>query len=227
MFLVASLTKPVVAMAALLLVERGQISLSDRVVDLIPEFETSSKRAITLRHLLTHTSGLPDMLPNNRALREANSPRSSFLEGTCAVMLDFAPGHGVQYQSMGFVLLGEIIRRVSGRPCGEFVRSEIFEPLEMSDSVLGVPDDWYEGTPPKMARMAGIQVPADQQQGTHWNWNSRYWQQLGAPWGGMISTPTDLAKFGLMMLTGARGRRWPAGGADHPAGNGQSTAGVS
>ncbi|MGD9856551.1 MAG: serine hydrolase domain-containing protein, partial [Planctomycetaceae bacterium] len=104
-YLVASLTKPFVAMAVMMLVEQGRLALNERVVDLIPEFDAPPKRPMTVRHLLTHTSGLPDMLPNNRRLRETNSPLSSFLAGTLAVTLDFPPGRGVQYQSKGFVLL--------------------------------------------------------------------------------------------------------------------------
>ena len=64
-FLVASITKPIVATAALQLIERGQLTLADRVVDFIPEFGCEGKYGVELRHLLTHTSGLPDMLPDN------------------------------------------------------------------------------------------------------------------------------------------------------------------
>ena len=64
-FLVASVTKPVTAAAVMLLVERGQLLLSDRVADYLPEFGNRGKEAIRVRHLLTHTSGLPDMLPDN------------------------------------------------------------------------------------------------------------------------------------------------------------------
>ena len=203
-FLVASLTKPVVAMAVLMLVERGQLALTDRVVDFIPEFNAPAKRNVTIRNLLTHSSGLPDMLPNNRSLRRSQSRLASFCEGTCAVTLDFPPGHGVQYQSMGFVLLAEIIGRVSGHNCSEFITRELLEPLGMKDSLLGTPDHWYDSEPELTQRVAEIRVPPEQQEGSDWNWNSRYWQQLGAPWGGLLSTPADLASFCGMMLNGGR-----------------------
>lgn len=199
-FLVASITKPVVALAALRLVERGQIALNDRVVDLLPEFASAPRRTMTVRNLLTHTSGLPDMLPNNRQLRQANSPLSAFFEGTCAVTLDFPPGHGVQYQSMGFVLLAELIARASGVACRQYVQQEVLDSLGMLDSALGAPDEWFSGKTPQIERLAEVQVPEDQQDGDTWNWNSRYWRQFGAPWGGLLSTADDVARLCQSML---------------------------
>src|SRR5262245_24048335 len=64
-FLVASVTKPVTAAALMLLVERGKLQISDRVADHLPEFGKRGKEAVRVHHLLTHTSGLPDMLPEN------------------------------------------------------------------------------------------------------------------------------------------------------------------
>jgi CubicO group peptidase (beta-lactamase class C family) len=198
-FLVASITKPIVASAALILVERGQLVLSDKVVDYIPEFGRNGKNGIRIRHLVTHTSGLPDMLPNNVELREAGSPLSAFVEGTCDCELDFPPGKGSKYQSMGLAILGEIIQRVSGVPCAEFVRREIFEPLGMRDSHLGLPDAWFDKQPRLANRVPQIRIPVEQE-GKAWNWNERYWLQLGAPWGGLVTTACDLARFCQMML---------------------------
>lgn len=198
-FLSASITKPIVGMAAMLLVERGEISLGDHVSEYIPQFGESSKRGITIRHLLTHTSGLPDMLPDNRALRVAKSPLSRFVEGTCQVALDFPPGRGVQYQSMGFVLLAAIIEKVTRATLPAFLNKEFFVPLEMRDTALGAPDEWFQ-LGGKAERLATVNVPEEQQGGEAWNWNSRYWLQLGAPWGGLLTTTSDLIRFGQMML---------------------------
>ncbi len=199
MFLVASITKPIVASAALLLVERGLLTLSGKVTDYIPEFGKNGKNTVRIRHLLTHTSGLPDMLPDNVDLRIKHAPLSAFVEGTCDVALDFPAGFGVRYQSMGFAILGEIIQRASGVPCADFVRRELFEPLGMVDSWLGLPDDAFDGDSPAVDRVSEVLV-SDEMVGADWNWNGRYWQQLGAPWGGLITTTTDLARFCQMML---------------------------
>ncbi len=201
-FLVASITKPIVASAALLLAERGLLTLSDKVIDYVPEFGRNGKNGVRIRHLLTHSSGLPDMLPNNVELRRQHAPLSAFVDGTCDVELDFAPGRGVGYQSMGIAILGEVIARLTGMSCADFVRREIFEPLGMTDSWLGLPEHCFEADSSGTSfvdRVVEINVP-DEQVGQDWNWNSRYWRMLGAPWGGLLTTPADLARFCQMML---------------------------
>jgi CubicO group peptidase (beta-lactamase class C family) len=202
-FLVASITKPIVAMGALLLVERGLLSLDDRVCEIVAQFRGRGKYGVTVRHLLTHSSGLPDMLPQNRELRESHASLDEFVAGTCAAEMGFPPGRGVRYQSMGFGLLGEIIRTISGRTCSDFLRTEIFQPLWMNDTSLGAPDKWYDPANGRAARIAEIRVPEDQRDAaSDWGWNSRYWRGLGAPWGGVLSTPRDLARFAQAMLSG-------------------------
>ncbi len=164
-FLIASITKPIVGCAALMLAERGLLTLSDKVIEFIPEAGRNGKNGMRLRNLLTHTSGLPDMLENNVALREANAPLLSFVEGTCECDLEFPVGRDVKYQSMGFALLGEIIHRVSGTNCADFVRKEIFEPLCMSDSWLGLPDAWFDDPSLGTDRLAEIRIPKEQSRG--------------------------------------------------------------
>lgn len=201
-FLIASITKPIVATAALALVERGQLALGDRVSEIIPEFAGSGRYPVTVRHLMTHTSGLPDMLENNVELREANAPLSAFVEGVCRVTPEFEPGTRVRYQSMGFALLGEIVARIDGRSCAEFLRDEVFLPLGMHDTALGAPENWFAGGKPVADRIAEIRLPQHQSSESTWNWNSRYWRSLGVPWGGLLTTPADLARFARMMLAG-------------------------
>jgi CubicO group peptidase (beta-lactamase class C family) len=203
-FLIASITKPIVATGALILVERGLVALDDRVEEYVPAFGREGKHAVTIRHLLTHTSGLPDMLSDNFELRAAHAPLSEFVAGTCAAKLDFLPGRGVQYQSMGFAMLGEIIQQVSGKTCAQFLDEEVFRPLEMHDTALGAPASWFEGQQPKVERIVEVSIPEDSgmshASAQSWNWNSRYWRRLGAPWGGLLTTPADLSRFGQMLL---------------------------
>lgn len=199
-FLIASITKPIVAMGAMLLIERGQLTLNDRVTDYIPEFGKKGKYGTTIRNLLTHTSGLPDMLPNNAELRKQNAPLSTFVSETCAITPDFPPGRSVQYQSMGIAVLAAIMEQITGLSCAEFLKREFFEPLGMHDTSLGAPDAWFTGAQPNEPRIAQIRVPAEQAAAPTWNWNSRYWRQLGAPWGGLLTTPLDLGQFAQLML---------------------------
>lgn len=202
LFLVASLTKPLTALAAMLLVEAGALTLDDRVVDLIPEFQGDGKSEVRLRHLLTHTSGLPDQLPENQRLRAAHAPLSAFVEGTCRHPLLFPAGTGVQYQSMGFTLLAEIVQRATGTAMAAWLRDRVFEPIGMADTYLGCPSEVLD-------RVAVVRVPPDQPQGADWGWNSPYWLGFGAPWGGLATTPSDFAKFCRMMLNqGEANGRW-------------------
>jgi CubicO group peptidase (beta-lactamase class C family) len=193
-FLIASITKPVVATAFMLLVERGQVGLQDPVALHLPKFAGNGKQDVLVRHLLTHTSGLPDMLPNNEKLRAAHKPLSAFIDEICQLPLLFPAGTKVNYQSTGIAMLGEIVHQVTGTSIRDFLHKEIFRPLGMLDTSLG----WE---PAKKDRIAAIRIGAEQEK-TDWNWNSPYWLGFGAPWGGLVTTPADLARFCLMMLNG-------------------------
>jgi CubicO group peptidase (beta-lactamase class C family) len=194
LFLVASITKPVTATAVLLLAERGLVALDDRVAEFVPAFAQNGKHEVRLRHLLTHTSGLPDMVPENDALRAAHAPLEAFLDAIVRLPLAFPPGTQVQYQSMGFAMLAEVVHQVSGRSLREFLRAELFDPLGMHDTTLGA-------VPEKQGRIAAIRIGRSQQ-ATDWHWNSPYWLGFGAPWGGLITSPGDFARFCRMMLAG-------------------------
>ena len=202
LFLVASITKPILAMGLLKLVERGDLLLGTKLSEVIPEFGRSGTYGITLRHLLTHSSGLPDMLPQNRELREGHATLKDFVEGACQVEQSFPTGRESAYSSMGFALLGEVIERTTGLTAQKFLQQEMFEPLGMHDTSLGAPPGWFDGEQPFSNRIAEIRIPARFEMGEDWNWNSRYWRSLGAPWAGLITSPGDLATFARMMLSG-------------------------
>jgi CubicO group peptidase (beta-lactamase class C family) len=194
LFLVASITKPVTVTAAMMLVERGAISLEDRVAAYVPAFAARGKGEVQVRHLMTHTSGLPDQLPENEKLRRAHRPLSAFVEATCKTPLLFPPGTRVSYQSMGTLMLSEIVHQVSGKTIQEFLRREIFDPLGMADTSLG----WQ---PAKKERIAVVRLPPEMMK-EDWSNNSPYWLAIGAPWGGMVTSPADFARFCQMMLNG-------------------------
>ncbi|QDT37011.1 serine hydrolase domain-containing protein [Stratiformator vulcanicus] len=204
-YLVASITKPIVAMGLLMLVERGELTLSDRVIDHVPDFKAGGRRSIRIRNLLTHTSGLPDMPDDNAELRQNNAGLDHFLERACTVPLLFEPGRDVTYSSLGFVVLGEIIERTTGLSCGEFLKREFFSQLGMNETALGMVGMTYE-TESATERIAEIRLPEMLDYGSG-HWNSPYWRNLGAPWGGLISSAEDLARFAVIML-----RPGPVGG---------------
>lgn len=196
LFLVASITKPVTVGAVMLLVERGKITLEDRVVLYVPRFAAGGKQDVQIRHLCTHTSGLPDMLPTNDRLRATHKQLPAFIDAICELPLMFPPGTRVSYQSMGTAMLAEIVHQVTGMSLAEFLRREFFEPLGMQDTSLG----WQRD---KRERIAAVRI-SPQQARTDWHWNSPYWLGFGAPWGGLITSPSDFARYCQMMLSGGR-----------------------
>jgi CubicO group peptidase (beta-lactamase class C family) len=185
-FLIASPTKPMTASAVMWLRERRQLELSDLVVKYLPQFKGDGREAVTIKHLLTHTSGLPDMLPENVELRRRHAPLSEFVAQTCQSPLLFRPGEKVSYQSMGILLAAAIVERISGQPLPAFLAANIFSPLGMTATSLGLGGR-------AIADTAQCQVPEGER--SDWDWNSAYWRNLGAPWGGAHSTVHDLAKF--------------------------------
>lgn len=194
MFLLASITKPVTCMAALKLVEQGLLNLSDPVMRYIPEFASHHKENTLVAHLMTHTSGMPDMLPNNADLRRRHAPLARFIEGAINTMPLFPPGTDYSYQSMGTLIVAELIQRLSGKPVAEFIQSEILEPLGMTSTGLGSKGFDRE-------RLVRVETP-EYQGRSNFGWNSKYWQELGAPWGGMFTTPEDFAVLCQVMLNG-------------------------
>ncbi|MCG6156187.1 serine hydrolase domain-containing protein [Rubinisphaera margarita] len=197
LFLVASLTKPVVAAATMSLVEAGVISLNQRVSEILPEWNRGERRRITIRQLLCHASGLPDQLPSNVELRNQRAPLDEFYRLTTEVPLDYPPGKGSRYQSMGYLVLGRLIEQLSGEPLPEFVRRTIFEPLQMHNTFLGAAEGPQRSA--VLRRVIDVQLPREQADCSG-HWNSDYWRSLGAPWGGMLSTPSDVLTFCREML---------------------------
>lgn len=183
-FLLASITKPMTATAVMILHDRNALSLADPVRRFIPEFSGGGRDSITIKHLLTHTSGLPDMLPENEALRRAHAPLAEFVAGACKTPLLFKPGTQVKYQSMGLLLAAEIVERITGTRLRDFLHKEVFDPLRMAQTSLGLGGR-------AIASTALCQVSGNDD----WNWNSPYWRDLGAPWGGAHASAADVAKF--------------------------------
>ena len=216
-FLIASLTKPIVCAGAMLLVQDGLLSLDEPVASHLPEFAAHGKEGVLIRHLMTHTSGLPDQLENNVTLRTRHAPLSEFAREVCGLDLLFAPGTRISYQSMGILMLGEVVQRLTGRPLAHWLRERLFAPLGMARSTLGLPKDGLASA--VYAEASGDPLYGDTS--SDWGWNSPYWRALAAPWGGLHSTAADLGAFLSHMLGVAPGPLCPAARAamarDHTA----------
>jgi CubicO group peptidase (beta-lactamase class C family) len=193
-FLLASITKPVVYMGALMLVEKGLLNLSDPVTRYIPDFAAHHKEATLVAHLFTHTSGLPDMLPKDHELRAAHAPLARFIDGAIRDTVPLFPsGTKWSYQSMGTLVVAELIQRIAGQPIHDYLYRQIIQPLGLQATRLG-----SKGLDEH--RLVRVQTPS--WQGADYGWNSKYWRELGAPWGAMFSTPEDFAVICQMVLNG-------------------------
>lgn len=142
-FDLASLTKPVATAAAIMrLVDRSAVQLEDPVCRFIPEFSGDRKDQVTIRHLLNHSSGLRAWEPIYREVIKRVRGRSDDMAGPedKRIVLDrihrnrltYPPGTKSLYSDLGFILLGELVERVSGFPLDRFCRNEIFRPLNMN-----------------------------------------------------------------------------------------------
>ena len=185
----ASLTKVIATTpAVMLLVQRGLVKIDAPVQDYIEEFRRDGKDAITVRHLLTHTSGL----------RAGLSPRPegarSAIHMACQEKVTNAPGTFFRYSDINFILLGELVQRVSGQPLQQFTLEQIFRPLGMKDTRYlprsenqpriapterNGTNDWLRGVvhDPTARAMEGVAGHA-----------------------GLFTTAADLARFARMML---------------------------
>ena len=199
-FLLASITKPMTAAGAMVLADRGELQLADPVRRFIPEFSAGARSRVTVKHLLTHTSGLPDQLPENIPMRQRNAPLGEFVERAIRTDLLFEPGTRYSYQSMGILLLAEICERITGTPFPEFLESELFRPLGMARSALGLGrfslDDTQRSQVEKGPPHGGQGAP----EAAHWDWNSPYWRDLASPWGGAHACAADVSRFLLEFL---------------------------
>jgi len=192
MFLLGSITKPLTAMAVMVLVDRGELKLSDPAIKYLPEFSEGARKEITLEQLLSHTSGLPDQLEDNNALRARHAPLAEFVKGAMRTPLLFAPGTKYHYQSMGILIAADIVERVAKTTLPEFLQQQVFRPLGMSRTVLGLGKFQKADMVPMQTEHAAPEAGGGDPKAHEWDWNSDYWRQLAAPWGGAHSTAADL-----------------------------------
>jgi CubicO group peptidase (beta-lactamase class C family) len=218
-FQVMSMTKPVTGVAIMMLAEQGKLAIGDPVEKYLPEFngqmvvESRSgaevklrkpSRPITIRDLMTHTSGMSGGLPAGAAdlYQKMNLTLAEGVALFSQQPLDFEPGARWQYSNMGIAALGRIVEVVGDQPFERFIENEIFKPLGMRDSFLFAPADKvgrialvYGNDHGKLARSGGDILGGDP---THYRRGAKY----PAPEFGLYSTATDLAAFYQMMLNG-------------------------
>jgi CubicO group peptidase (beta-lactamase class C family) len=125
----ASLTKPLVTgLLCARLVQSGELTLDSSIANYVLEFDRPDKNPITVRELLTHTSGLPAWRP---LYIIANGERDGAIAAIANQPLEYKPGEQVVYSDLGFIVLGILLERLTGKRLAQLAQAEIFEPLEL------------------------------------------------------------------------------------------------
>src|SRR5262245_62176921 len=205
MFLLGSISKPINVTAVMTLFDQGKLQLQDRVRKFLPSFTGDGRDEVTIHHLLTHVSVLPDQLANNNELRKRHAPLGEFAEEAIRTRLDFTPGARYQYSSMGILLAARMAELVSGSDMLTLVDRTVFQPLGMKHSAQGLGRFKLEETVACQMEGAAPESGGGDARAKEWDWNSPYWRKLGAPWGGTHASAPDVATF-LGEFLGARGK---------------------
>jgi len=190
----ASLTKVVATTTmAMILVDEGRLDLDQRVQELVPGFRGPGKEAVTVRHLLTHSSGLPAIVP----LYQEVQGWEAFRERIEALDLDYPTGSRSVYSDPGIILLGEILEQAAGQPLEAFVRERIFAPLGMRDTLFQPPAELR----PRIAPTEFDPWRGRLIQGEVHDENAFAMGGV-APHAGLFGTAGDLARCAQMLLNG-------------------------
>jgi CubicO group peptidase (beta-lactamase class C family) len=195
-FDVASLTKPVATVSmAMLLYERGFLDLNSPFVAMLPELQPidDAHQQITIRMLLTHSSGLPA-----HARLFETSRGAGVINAAWSLPLDAAPGARATYSDIGFILLGRALEHLAGENLASFCRREIFGPIGMTHTMFTPPADIRPSIPPaqndRVFRKKIIQGEVDDENAWAMGWVAGH--------AGLFSTARDLALFANCMLNG-------------------------
>lgn len=133
--------KPITAAAILQLAEQGELDLEDAVAHYIPLFAAHGKSYITIRHLLTHTAGI-----RTARFKFPQDDWDTIIAGICDAQPEWDAGEqGGYHTQTTWFLLGELVHLIAGRTIDQYAREEIFLPLGMTDSWLGMPPETYRG----------------------------------------------------------------------------------
>lgn len=192
-FRIGSITKQFTAAAIMLLVEEGEISVTDEITHFFPDYPTQGA-SISVEHLLTHTSGIRSYtdMPGWMDTKIV-TPMSveTLVDGFKNEPMDFQPGTEFRYNNSGYILLGGIIETVSGQTYAEFIQQRIFDPLQMDNSYYGE----HAAIIPN--RVAGYGGTIDEPK------NARY-LSMTQPYaaGSLLSTVADLGKWNTALFAG-------------------------
>jgi uncharacterized protein YbbC (DUF1343 family)/CubicO group peptidase (beta-lactamase class C family) len=200
-FDIASLTKVIATTPSVLrLWEMGKIDLNAPLGRYLKEFDSAAFQDVTVMRLLTHSAGMND-LPSREAMAKG-FPEAGRIQSRAGLAVP--PGSTFLYSDTGFILLGELVRRVSGEPLDTFARKQFYAPLGMRDTAFDPPAAWRKRIAPTEA--VNNQGPL---RGVVHDGNARLLHGV-AGHAGVFSTASDLSRFCRMLLAGGQlgGRRY-------------------
>jgi CubicO group peptidase (beta-lactamase class C family) len=211
LFQIGSVSKTFTATAIMALVERGRMTLDDPLVEHIPTFRVAGPRladGITVRHLLTHASGIVGdwLLVRPPALGEGDDALARVTDALADVPQQFPPGQGWSYNNAGFALAGRVIEVVTGRPYAAALRDLVLGPLGLSGTFVSADEAITHRT--ALPHASG-QRPRRVLRGAGWQPG---WQLARAdvPLGGLISSARDLLGWARFHLGATGGAGSPA-----------------
>lgn len=208
LFALASVSKPVTAAAVLAGVDDGDLSLDTPLAALVPEFGEvddplggdvlpqleALRDRITIRHLLCHTSGLPENVGVKRIRMRELPPLDTIVDAMCGVPLVSEPGSELRYSNVGFGLAARALERATGTHFHRHVEQRILGPLGLNDVAT-------QPGPDLDNRIAHVDDPSNAGTDAE-SYNAPYWRGLGIPWGGFYGTATDLVRLAASFLNG-------------------------
>jgi len=190
------MTKTFTGAAIQLLIDRGRLKIDDPASKYLPAFDNKSLRGITIRHLLSHMSGLPlTTLTSMNQFKDLQSQVASLRTAT----LPFEPGSNFLYSDAGSDVLGAIIEKVTGMTLDRFIINNIIKPLDMTDTFYGIKDK-----EPRWQRTASVYMGVPNSWTRLWSPDQGAWYPFA--WGSqtIYSTPLDYARFLYMWLDNGR-----------------------
>ena len=204
-YLLWSTTKPFIAVTLLQLIEEGRADLDDRVAKYIPEFASGGKERATLAHVLSHRGGFPDTAPGtHRELQRVLHDFPAALRYVCEMPALWEPGRDRGYHpASGWIVLGEIIQRLDGRPLAEALRARVLEPL-------AIPDNAFSLGEPERLRSPAMRISSNGARGAPGQTEVDFWNDpatLAAliPGAGGISSASEIVKLYRALLDGGSG----------------------
>ncbi|MGI8477891.1 MAG: serine hydrolase domain-containing protein [Thermomicrobiales bacterium] len=186
----ASISKLYTAAAIVALVEQGALTLSAKVCTLLPEWTGDGREKITLRQLLTHTSGLIYESPAMPEMLAAKTPLAAMVDDALGQPLLFTPGADQRYSDLGYALAARMASAATGKAFPDLVRELVLEPGRLRETFMPPPEAEYG----RLAYVSG--AFAEGTDGAMYN--SRYALDLAHPAFGTVATVRDLLRFGLL-----------------------------